>query len=173
MIKNLFDKLFFALGVIVFLQLPHFIDQYTQRMGGFAASQAQQITEYQAIADQHFDGDISAYVARLEQNSDPVIAASAKMVTENIKGNKNIRKDLQVYENEPLWYQLPYFLSHVRVDLARGTFNNFAPGVPINLWAWGYGIIGGVLFSLLFHGVAKTPKLVKKKLIKGKPKAKI
>ena len=168
MIKNLLDKLFFALGVIVFLQLPHFIDQYTQRMGGYEASQKQQINEYQAIADLHFAGDITAYAERLKQNDDPAIAASADMITENISKNQAINKDLQVFEQEPLWYQLPYFLSHVRVDLARGTFNNFAPGVPINIWAWGYGIIGGVLFSLLFHGMVKTPKLVKKKLSKKK-----
>ena len=30
MIKDLLDKICFAVGVMVFLQLPHFIDQYTQ-----------------------------------------------------------------------------------------------------------------------------------------------
>lgn len=168
MIKNLLDKLCFALGVIVFLQLPHFIDQYTQRLGGFEASQNQQLKEYQLIADQHFSGDLSAYVAHLAQNNDPAIAAAAGMVSETLASQLALKKELQVFEQEPLWYQMPYFLSHMRMDLTRGTFQNFAPGVPINIWAWGYGIIGGVLFSLLFNGAIKSPQLIRKQISRKK-----
>lgn len=163
MIKNLLDKIFFATGVLVFLQLPHFIDQYTQRMGGYAASQNEQIKEYQAIADQHYGGDLNLYMERLQQNADPAVAESAKQMSKRIKGADDLQQELQVFEQEPLWYQIPYFITHMRLDLAKGTANNFAPGVPINLWAWGYGLIGGILFSLLFNGVAKAPKLLKRK----------
>lgn len=162
MIKNLLDKIFFAAGVLVFLQLPHFIDQYTQRMGGYAASQLEQIKEYQAIADQHFEGNLTAYMERLQQNADPAVAKSAEQMVKRIESAESIQKELQVFEQEPLWYQVPYFISHMRLDLAKGTAKNFAPGVPINLWAWGYGLIGGILFSLLFNGVAKAPRLLKR-----------
>ncbi|MCB1582089.1 MAG: DUF2937 family protein [Marinicella sp.] len=163
MIKNLLDKIFFATGVLVFLQLPHFIDQYTQRMGGYAASQNEQIKEYQAIANQHYNGDLNLYLERLQQNADPAVAESAKQMGKRINGAESIQKELQVFEQEPLWYQIPYFITHLRLDLANGTAQNFAPGVPINLWAWGYGLIGGILFSLLFNGVTKTPRLFKRK----------
>ncbi len=163
MIKNLLDKFFFAAGVLVFLQLPHFIDQYTQRMGGYAASQSEQIKEYQTIADQHYGGDLNLYMERLQQNADPAVAESAKQMAKRINGADDLKQELQVFEQEPLWYQIPYFITHIRLDLAKGTVNNFAPGVPINLWAWGYGLIGGILFSLLFNGVAKAPKLLKRK----------
>ena len=163
MIKNLLDKIFFAVGVMVFLQLPHFIDQYTQRMGGYAASQNEQIKEYQDIANQHFAGDLSAYIARLQQNTDPAVAESAKQMAERLASADDIKTELEVFEQQPLWYQVPYFITHMRMDLAQGTAQNFAPGLPINLWAWGYGLVGGVLFSLLFNGLTKTPRLLRRK----------
>ncbi len=163
MIKGLLDKIFFTVGAIVFLQLPHFIDQYTQRMGGYAASQQQQIKEYQAIADQHFGGDLTAYIKRLTENNDPAIADSAKQMEQRLASTDKIQSELEVYEQQPLWYQVPYFITHMRVDLVQGTAQNFAPGLPINLWAWGYGLVGGVLFSLLFNGAAKLPRAVIRK----------
>ena len=168
MIKNLLDKIFFAVGVMVFLQLPHFIDQYTQRMGGYSASQTEQIKEYQSIADQHFNGDLAAYINRLQQNADPAVAESATQMAKRLASADDIKSELQVFEQKPLWYQVPYFITHMRMDLAQGTAQNFSPGLPINLWAWGYGLIGGILFSLLFNGITKSPKLLKRK---SKPRA--
>jgi hypothetical protein len=166
MIKDLLDKICFAVGVMVFLQLPHFIDQYTQRMGGFSESMQQQISEYQSIADEHFNGDVMAYIARLEQNSDPAVAKSAEQVANRLQEAEHMQAELQVYEQEPLWYQMPYFFTHLRMDLARGTLKNFAPGLPLNLWAWGYGLLGGVLFSLLFNGTVKAPAAIRRKIRK-------
>jgi len=163
MVKSLLDKIFFTFGAIVFLQLPHFIEQYTQRMGGYAASQAEQIKEYQAIADEHFNGDIDAYRQRLEQNTDPAVVKSAQQISKRLKSAQSIKKDLQVFEQEPLWYQVPYFITHFKTDLLKGTAKNFSPGLPINLWAWGYGLMGGVLFSLFFNGLTLLPKTVKRK----------
>lgn len=163
MIKNLFDKILFTVGAIVFLQLPHFIEQYTQRMGGYAASQAEQIKEYQVIANTHFNGDIEAYRLRLAQNVDPAVADSAEQITKRLASAQSIEKDLQVFEQEPMWYQVPYFISHMRAELVRGTAKNFSPGLPINIWAWGYGLVGGVLFSLIFNGILMLPKTIKKR----------
>ena len=42
-LRHLLDKIAFAAGVIIFLQLPHFIDQYTQRLGGYHAAQKLQL----------------------------------------------------------------------------------------------------------------------------------
>ncbi len=150
------------MGAIVFLQLPHFIEQYTQRLGGYAASQTEQIKEYQTIADQHFNGDIEAYQRRLEQNTDPAIAESAEQISKRLKSAHSIQEDLNVFEQQPLWYQVPYFITHLRTDLVKGTAQNFSPGLPINLWAWGYGLLGGVLFSLIFNGLFLLPKVIKK-----------
>ncbi len=163
MLKNLLDKICFAFGVILFLQLPQFIDQYTQRIGGFVDSQKQQIAEYQMLADRHFNGDISAYIKRLSENADPVIADSAQQINELIQASDRLAKEAVIYETKPLWYTIPYFISHFRLDLVKGTARNFTPGMPINLWSWLYGLLGGVLFSLLFNGLIRLPKLVRKK----------
>lgn len=163
MLKNLIDKIFFAAGVILFLQLPQFIDQYTQRIGGYADSQKNQIADYQQLANLHFNGDLQAYIERLRQNSDPAIAASAEQIDNFTHHHQGIIRELQVYENKQLWYTIPYFISHFRVNLVKGTAANFTPGLPINLWSWLYGLIGGILFSLIYNGILKIPRIFVKK----------
>ena len=163
MLKNLLDKICFALGVILFLQLPQFIDQYTQRIGGYVDSQQAQIADYQILADRHFSGDLQAYLNRLKQNPDPVIADSAEQINTLISDSKSLAQEASIYESKPLWYTIPYFISHFRIELVKGTARNFTPGMPINLWSWLYGLVGGVLFSLLFNGIIKLPKILKRK----------
>lgn len=163
MLKNLLDKICFAAGVILFLQLPQFIDQYTQRIGGYVDSQKNQIAEYQVLADRHFKGDLSAYIKRLRENQDPVIADSAQQIDTFIDHSDALAKEAIIYESKPLWYTIPYFITHFRVDIVKGTARNFTPGMPINIWSWLYGLLGGVLFSLLFNGLIKLPRLVKRK----------
>lgn len=166
MLKNLLDKICFAFGVILFLQLPQFIDQYTQRIGGYVDSQQAQIAEYQMLADRHFDGDLNAYITRLKQNPDPVIADSAQQLNTLIVNSESLAHEAEIYETKPLWYTIPYFISHFRIDLVKGTARNFTPGMPINLCSWLYGLVGGVLFSLLFNGVISLPKiLIRKKTV--------
>ncbi|KAA3641477.1 MAG: DUF2937 family protein [Proteobacteria bacterium] len=163
MIKNLLDKIVFAIGVIVFLQLPQFIDQYTQRIGGYVASQQAQIAEYQVLADKHFKGDLAAYIARLRANADPVIADSAHQIDAFIRHSDDLAQEAEIYESKPLWYTIPYFITHFRVDLVQGTAKNFTPGMPINIWSWLYGLLGGLLFSLVFNGLVKLPSVVMRK----------
>lgn len=163
MLKSLLDKIFFALGVILFLQLPQFIDQYTQRIGGYVDSQKNQIAEYQTLADRHFNGDLKAYINRLRDNQDPVIAESAQQIDDFINHSDALANEAVIYESKPLWYTIPYFITHFRVELVKGTARNFTPGLPINLWSWLYGLIGGILFSLIFNGLVKLPTLLFKK----------
>lgn len=152
MIKNLFDKLFFAAGVIVFLQLPHFINQYAQRLGGYVDSHAEQLANHQSIANEHFAGDLSAYIDHLKKQNDPAIADGALQIERHFKQQHDMAQELTVFQSEPTWYLVPYFITHPRLSLVKGTAQQFQPGLPINLWAWLYGLLGGLLFSLLFHG---------------------
>lgn len=164
MIKNLFDKLFFAAGVIVFLQLPHFINQYAQRLGGFVDSHAEQLSNHQSIANDHFAGDMAAYISHLRNQGDPAIADGASQIEQHLEQQQDMAQELAVYQREPTWYLVPYFITHPRLSLVKGTAQQFQPGLPINLWAWLYGLLGGLMFSLLFHGgCAACSKLAKPK----------
>jgi len=168
--KQLLDKIFFTLGVIIFLQLPHFINQYTQRIGGFSESQIQQLSSYQTIANDNYNGQIDLLIKGFSQSTDEAV----RQTGDNIKATQDdvelLKNEITVLENEGLFKKIIFLIPNLRLNIAKGTLNSFQPGIPLSFWAIAYGLIGGILFSLMFNGATKVPRLV---LRKKKPREKV
>lgn len=169
-IKQLLDKIFFAIGVIVFLQLPHFIDQYTQRIGGFAESKIQQLEEYQLIAENNYDGNLTLLIENFKQSKDTAIQQTGENISSTQQDVIILNEEIQTLEGDGLFSKVLFLSTNLRYNIAKGTMGTFQPGIPLNLWAFVYGLIGGVLFSLLFNGTTKIPKLIFRK---RKPKSNV
>ena len=161
--KHLLDKIFFTLGVIVFLQLPHFIDQYTQRIGGYAESKQQQLNDYQLIADNNFSGNLNLLIADFMKSNAAAIRQTGDNIKETQLDVEILSTEIKFLEEEELLRKVVFLTTNIRVNIAKGTFGAFQPGIPLNLWSMIYGLIGGILFSLLFNGTTKIPKLIFKK----------
>lgn len=170
LIKQLADKIFFAAGVILFLQLPHFIDQYTQRVGGYSESKNQQLEKYQSIAANSYGGDIQKLIKSFKNSEDAAVRETGENIEEVRLDAYDLREELTVLENEGLFKKIIFLVTHLRLELAKGTLKSFQPGVPLNLWALAYGVFGGILFSLLFNGMLFIPKkaIEKRRIRKSK-----
>ena len=167
LVKQLIDKIFFTAGVIIFLQIPHFIDQYTQRIGGYAESKNQQLADYQDIAKNNFNGDINKLIDSFKNSSDDAVRETGN----NIEGTQidvNLLKtEVDALDDNSLMSKVIFLSTNLRYDLAKGTLKSFQPGIPLNLWALVYGLVGGILFSLLFNGSLFIPKkIIEKRKIK-------
>ena len=168
--KQLLDKIFFTLGVIVFLQLPHFINQYTQRIGGFSESQVQQLSNYQSIADDNYNGQIALLIQGFASSTDEAVRQTGINIKATQADVESLKKEILILENEGLFKKIIYLIPNLRLNIAKGTLKSFQPGIPLSFWAIAYGLIGGILFSLMFNGVTKAPHLV---LRKKKPRTKV
>jgi hypothetical protein len=164
--KQLLDKIFFAVGVIVFLQMPHFIDQYTQRIGGYTESKVQQLQEYQVIAENNYEGNLSLLIENFKNSNEKAIQQTGENISDTQQDVYVLNDEIQLLESEGLFKKVVFLGTHLRYNIAKGTLATFQPGIPLNLWAFVYGLIGGVLFSLLFNGTTKLPKLI----LRRKPK---
>lgn len=150
-VTALVDRLFFAAGVLIFLQLPHFIDQYTQRAGGFYDAERVHMEKYQAIADENFAGDIERLIREFRSSENRAVRQTGEQVAATRQRLVELQKGLQTLEQEELFARIAYLARHMDYDLAKGTLRVFKPGVPFSLGAFACGVIGGMLFSLLFH----------------------
>ena len=168
LLKQLLDKIFFAAGVIVFLQIPHFIDQYTQRIGGYAESKIQQLHEYQVIAQNNYDGNLNLLIESFKQSKDSAVQQTGDNISTTQQDVYVLNKEIQLLEAEGLFKKVVFLGSNLRYNIAKGTLGTFQPGVPLNLWALVYGLFGGILFSLLFNGTTKLPKLILRRKSKNK-----
>ena len=161
--KHLLDKIFFTFGVIVFLQLPHFIDQYTQRIGGYSESKRQQLNDYQLIADKNFNGNINLLIASFKRSTNAAVQQTGDNISETQFEVQILSDEINFLENEEQLNKVIFLMTNMRINIAKGTLGAFQPGIPLNLWSMIYGLIGGILFSLLFNGTAKVPKLIFRK----------
>ena len=145
------DRLVFAAGVIVFLQLPHFIDQYTQRVGGFYDAERAHLEKYQAIADQNFGGSLDALIEEFKTSSNNAVRQTGEQVATTRETMARLRSGLDRLESSDLLQKITYLATHLDYELAKSTLRVFQPGAPFSLGAFVSGVIGGMLFSLLFH----------------------
>ncbi len=53
-LKGLVDRVLFAVRVLLFMQVPHFVDQYTQSLSGYYQAQANYLDQYQQIAKKQY-----------------------------------------------------------------------------------------------------------------------
>ena len=159
-IKGLVDRILFAIGVLAFMQAPHFVDQYTQRLGGFYQAQAEHLRQYQNIADQQYSGDLQALIEEFNASGRESVQQTAGAIRSNREQVAELKIDLQILERGEFVSKLVHLASNLRYSIAKETARVFTPGLPLTLEALVCGLLGGILFSVLFYCVTRFPKLL-------------
>ena len=158
-IKGLLDRILFAVGVLLFMQAPHFVDQYTQRLGGFYQAQAEHLRQYQNIANNQHHGDLEALIQEFDASSRQSVQQTAGTIRENRTQVTKLKSDLAVLESNQFIPKLVHLASNLQFSIAQETVRVFKPGMPFTIEALLCGLLGGILFSVLFYSIAKFPKL--------------
>ena len=160
-IKGLLDRVCFTLGVLLFMQVPHFIDQYTQRLGGYYQAQLGHLSQYQEIAKKQHHGDLELLIQEFESSSRAAVQETGKNIR-NIRDNSALlAKEVNVLENKAFVFKLTQIFTGMRYDLAKETLKTYKVGVPLSVEGLICGLLGGVLMSLIFNGCCLFPKLLK------------
>lgn len=157
MLLGLLDRIIFTCGVVVFLQLPAFIDQYTHRLGGFHRAQQAQIANFQDIANNNYAGDLDKLIADFAASDKPSIRDTAKNIQSSRNNAEAIQTELKVLETHSLTQKLFFLVTNLRYPLANDTLKQFNPSIPLNIQSLLYGLIGGILASLLFFVFIRFP----------------
>ena len=161
-IKGLLDRVLFALGVLLFMQVPHFVDQYTQRLGDYYQAQVNHLDEYQKIAKKQHQGDLDALIQAF-MSSD---RASLRDTGNNINVTRGqaelFKNDLYILDHKPLTAKLVHLATRTRYDIAEQTLTYYKPGVPFSIESLVCALLGGALMSMLFNSLLFVPKLFKR-----------
>lgn len=150
-ILRFIDRLIFAAGVLLFLQLPNFTDQYTQRFGGYYESEKQTLNEYRGLADKYFEGNMDLMIESFsDQNNNGAIREAGEMLSQKADRINDLKNGLEILENGNLLERVAYILFHFDNSLFFGTVNAYTPGMPFTTSALVSGLIGGLIFTLIF-----------------------
>src|SRR3546814_12727377 len=92
------DRLLFAAGFALAMQLPQFVDSYTQRYGGYHQALVDGMAEYQRNADAHYGGNIDGLIADLHAAPAPGIQEIGDKLTRDRAREREMQAGLAILE---------------------------------------------------------------------------
>ena len=151
LIRNLSDRILFAIGLLLFMQVPQFVDQYTQRLGGYLQGQQQQLSRYQDIADSEYAGDLAQLISEFHTSHKNSVREVGANVSELRQQVDAVSVDLQILEQGQFVSKLAHLVLNMNMGIAGETLGVFAPGVPLSVEGIVCGLLGGILLSAIFN----------------------
>lgn len=151
LVRNLSDRILFAVGLLLFMQAPQFMDQYTQRLGGYLQGQQEHLARYQSIADQQFAGDLVSLISDFQGSEKRSVREVGNNVSQLVEQIDASILDLQILEQGRFVSKVVHLTLNMNVDIASETLRIFTPGIPISLEGIVCGLLGGLFLSGLFH----------------------
>jgi hypothetical protein len=159
--------LFFAMVVaIATTQLPEYMQQYRQRLGGaideLAAVVAQFDNEAKAEGLSETDG-----IARLEANSDRLAKARGVDMANNVARLAKLQRSAAALDNPNRFVRWQTFATTFDTRVAARAYEAFQPAVPTTADGFVAGLIGFVIGGGLVH-VFALPIRYRHKLFRGR-----
>ena len=161
-IRGLLDRVFFAAGVLLFMQVPHFIDQYSQRLGGFYQAQLEHLHQYQDIANKQHQGDLEKLIQEFESSQRTSVREAGANIRNLHDASETLKKEVKVLEGNNLFSKILHFITGAHYNIASETLRIYKPGIPLSVEGLLCGFVGGVLLSLLFNAILMIPGFSKK-----------
>lgn len=163
-INNMIDRCFFTITFILGVQLPAFIIQYKHRVSGHLTEAESHLVQFQTIADQHYQGDLSAMIIKYQTNSEPSIVNTAELINQLISRVDYLQTQLNAVMNNVYTEQVVNFILHADKTIVRDTLIDFSLTIPLELNAIGTGAIIAMMSLLIKEISSYLFKLLSKKL---------
>jgi len=152
-LKEYTIRLVFTAGILLGVQIPNFIDQYTQKISAHQLEATQNFSGFQTTADKFHGGSVKALIERHETSSDPVFKAEAGPI-------KEIHSRILAFSSElkSLNTNLLGKIFHVAFKSDRSvikeTLSEYSATVPLNtdaiICGLGLGMVSALLGDLFF-----------------------
>jgi hypothetical protein len=157
MLLNILDRVLLLAAALLSTQLPHFMDQYTQRIGGHYETEQAYLERFQGIADEFFAGDLKLMVREFKAAQQGSIVRMGELIEDSIERTAALQQTLTILRGENFLQKLSYLATAPDRAVVRGTLEDFQPGLPFSLEAILCGASGGILSLLLFATSIRLP----------------
>ena len=151
LIRTLFSAysrlVLFAIGLLLGIQVPGFIDQYTQRIDAHFREVSINISGFQETADRQFSGDLQALINYYAASNDPVFVSDAESI-------QLIADRYQLLSAEQAALQASMLASALHVmfranpEFFDETLTQYSYTVPLNAIAIQWGLALAILLTV-------------------------
>jgi len=147
MLRGYLRLVVFALGLLVGVQGPGFVDQYAKRVSAHYLEAKHDFTGFQQAADQYFNGDVSALVAHHLQSPDRVFRGEAKTIGDLFARIRSLAAEMDALNGSTL-ARLIHIIVNPDREILQETMAAYSYTVPLSPEAISYGVTIGLLLAL-------------------------
>ena len=131
-------------------QLPEFIEQYRQRLGGAINELAAVIARFDSDSAQHGLTQ-SGGIDRLHASPDKFVRERGDEIQDDVARLASLRETQATFKTEGQFARIATFATHYDQRIARGTYGDFEPAVPTSPEALALGLFGFVFGGGVLH----------------------
>lgn len=143
------DRVLFAVNFIIAVQLPAFIQQYSQRIAGHLDEAKLQLGNYQFIADQHYQGDLGKLVGQYQANSDPSIEAIGTLVNQLVLRTTELSQKVAHLQQSDYLDRMYYFFIDMDMSILQALIPSFQLSIPMETNALVTGFVFAIMISII------------------------
>jgi hypothetical protein len=147
-IQKILERIVISLCVILCLQLPFFITQYSHQLRGHIDElkwQVEQMEKSAALSGKTLD----EYIAKFRNNSDHDFASQGMMMRTVIHRLEKMFQAWMHVKNSSSFTRPFVFFRYVEWDIFSATFSEFKTGISFTLESMVFGLLGIFLGSSL------------------------
>ncbi len=154
--EGLVDRLLCVLGAVLFSQLPEFIQQYLQRLGGHLDEARRQVEQFREVAAKS-GLTLEQLTAHSQANAEQSVARLGHLMQDSV-ARVDLLADADAAIRHASILTRPFvFLRHVDLSIAQGTWGIFKPAVPTTLEGLLYAAFGVLVMLAFYHGAVRYP----------------
>jgi len=168
-LESAVDRIISAAGALVFMQVPSFMVQYQQRLGGHVDELKKLVGKYSAAAADN-GRTLEEYISLHLQSGVKEFAATGNIMTGNVERFNMLSEALKKISDSSGIKKFFVFMQNLDWEIFRNTFRDFVPAVSLNTDSILYGICGIILFMLLYFLIKKIVAVFANRFIFKKSK---
>lgn len=138
----------FAVGLLVGVQVPGFVDQYEKRVSARLDEAIQNLAGFQLTADRYFSGNIESLILHYKASDDAVFQQDAISIQSIYSRVNLLQQEAQRLSGNQLsqaWHVFVKPNSHFMDE----TLESYSYSVLLNPFALVWGICGALILALL------------------------
>ena len=152
MLRSYLRLLLFAFGLLVGVQIPAFMDAYSQRLEAHRLESAHSLDGFRDTARRFFAGDLQALLRHYRASDDAVMRSDAGSIERLVDRAELLEREWQAMQGP--WYARAWHLfSAADARLTRDALRGYQYQVPLDPAAIAWGLSCGLLLAALVESL--------------------
>lgn len=159
---KLIDRIFALITALIFLQIPLFIQQYTQRLAGHLDELRYQVSLISEVSTQS-GKTLQEFISKFVHSADFDFARQGDLMQAMVERLDKLNNSYLGLHHATLLKKPFIFLYYSDWEIVKSTFRSFKVGIPLSIEGIIYGVVGLVVgyfaFTLItraFYGLKRA-----------------